>query len=319
MKIAILDDYQDVVRGLDCFSLLKDHEVTIFQNRAVGLGQLAIRLRPFEVLVLNRERSKLSRALLEKLPNLKLIAQTGKVSGNIDLDAARECGISIIEGTGDPTAPAELTWALIMAASRKIPQYSQHLQEGVWQWSSIHPQHNQLGRALKGRLLGIWGYGRIGQLLARYARAFDMRVRVWGSAESRARASADGLVACNSKEELFEQADILSLHLRLHPATHSIVKLSDLQRMKPDALLVNTSRAELVEADALITALDQGHPGAAALDVFETEPLPLDHPLRKHENVLLTPHLGYVEKDSYELYFGDAFRGILGFVGGENR
>ena len=166
MKIAILDDYQDVVRSLDCFSLLEDHEVTVFQNRAVGLGQLAIRLRPFEVLVLNRERTKLPRALLEKLPHLKLIAQTGKVSGHIDLDAARECGISIIEGQGDPTAPAELTWALIMAASRKIPQYSQHLQEGLWQWSSIHPQHNQLGRNLKGRRLGIWGYGRIGQLIA---------------------------------------------------------------------------------------------------------------------------------------------------------
>lgn len=313
MKIAILDDYQDVVRGLDCFSLLKDHEVTVFQNRAVGLGQLAIRLRPFEVLVLNRERSKLPRALLEKLPNLKLIAQTGKVSGNIDLDAARELGINIIEGTGDPTAPAELTWALIMAASRKIPQYSQHLQEGIWQWSSIHPQHNQLGRTLKGRSLGIWGYGHIGLCVARYARAFDMRVCVWGSAESRTRASADGLIACHSKQELFEQADIVSLHLRLHPSTQGIVTLADLQSMKPDALFINTSRAELVEAGALITALDQGRPGAAALDVFETEPLPLDSPLRNRENVLLTPHLGYVEKDSYELYFGDAFRGVLGF------
>lgn len=313
MKIAILDDYQDVVRGLNCFSLLKDHEVTVFQNRAVGLGQLAIRLRPFEVLVLNRERSKLPRALLEKLPNLKLIVQTGKVSGNIDLDAARDLGISIIEGTGDPTAPAELTWALIMAASRKIPQYSQHLQEGIWQWSSIHPQRNQLGRALRGRLLGIWGYGRIGQRVARYARAFDMRVCVWGSAESRAHASADGLIACHSKQEFFEQADILTLHLRLHPRTQGIVTLADLQSMKPDALFINTSRAELVEAGALITALDQGHPGATALDVFETEPLPLDSPLCNRENVLLTPHLGYVEKDSYELYFGDAFRGVLGF------
>ncbi len=313
MKIAILDDYQDVVRSLDCFSLLKDHEVTVFQNRAVGLGQLAIRLRPFEVLVLNRERTKLPRALLEKLPHLKLIAQTGKVSGHIDLDAARECGISIIEGQGDPTAPAELTWALIMVASRKIPQYSQHLQEGLWQWSSIHPQHNQLGRVLKGRRLGIWGYGRIGQLVARYAQVFGMQVDVWGSAESRAKASADGLNTCATKEEFFKQVDILTLHLRLTPTTRGIVQLSDLQAMKPDALFVNTSRAELVEADALITALDQGHLSAAALDVFETEPLPLDSPLRKHEKVLLTPHLGYVEKDSYELYFGEAFRGILGF------
>lgn len=313
MKIAILDDYQDVVRGLACFNLLGEHEVKVFNNRAVGLGQLAIRLQQFEALVLIRERTVLSRALLSKLPNLKLISQTGKVSGNIDLEAAADFGITIVEGIGDPTAPAELTWALIMAASRKIPQYAQHLQEGVWQAASLYPQHNQLGRVLKGRQLGIWGYGRIGKLVAGYAHAFGMQVLIWGSEASRQQAQQDGFSAAASKQQFFESSDIISLHLRLNEVTRHIVQLSDLQSMKTDALLVNISRAELIAQDALLTALSQDRPGAAALDVFENEPLPADYPLRHRENVLLTPHIGYVEKDSYELYFGCAFQNILDF------
>lgn len=313
MKIAILDDYQDTIRHLDCFSLLKEHEVKVFNNHAVGLGQLAIRLAPFEALVLIRERTVLSRALLSKLPKLKLISQTGKVAGNIDVNAAQELGITILEGTGDPTAPAELTWALIMASSRKITNYAAHLQDGLWQTASIHPQHNQLGRVLKGRQLGIWGYGRIGKLVAGYARAFGMRVAVWGSEASRLQAEQDGYQSSTSKQAFFETSDIISLHLRLHPATHGIVQLSDLQAMKADALFVNTSRAELVATDALTTALATGRPGFAALDVFENEPLPKDSILMNKENVLLTPHLGYVEKDSYELYFGSAFQNILNY------
>jgi len=313
MKIAILDDYQDAVRHLDCFSLLKEHEVKVFNNHAVGLGQLAIRLAPFEALVLIRERTVLSRALLSKLPKLKLISQTGKVAGNIDVNAAQELGITILEGTGDPTAPAELTWALIMASSRKITNYAAHLQDGLWQTASIHPQHNQLGRALKGRQLGIWGYGRIGKMIAGYARAFGMRVAVWGSEASRLQAEQDGHQSSTSKQAFFETSDIISLHLRLHPATRGIVQLSDLQAMKADALFVNTSRAELVATDALTTALATGRPGFAALDVFENEPLSKDSILMNKENVLLTPHLGYVEKDSYELYFGAAFQNILNY------
>lgn len=313
MKIAILDDYQDTVRHLDCFSLLKEHEVKVFNNHAVGLGQLAIRLAPFEALVLIRERTVLSRALLSKLPKLKLISQTGKVAGNIDVNAAQELGITILEGTGDPTAPAELTWALIMASSRKITNYAAHLQDGLWQAASIHPQHNQLGRVLKGRQLGIWGYGRIGKMIAGYARAFGMRVAVWGSEASRLQAEQDGHQSSTSKQAFFETSDIISLHLRLHPATRGIVQQSDLQAMKADALFVNTSRAELVATDALTTALASGHPGFAALDVFENEPLPKDSILMNKENVLLTPHLGYVEKDSYELYFGTAFQNILNY------
>lgn len=313
MKIAILDDYQDVVRGLNCFSLLHEHEVKVFNNRAVGLGQLAIRLQQFEALVLIRERTILNRPLLSKLPNLKLISQTGKVSGNIDLDAAAEFGIQVVEGTGDPTAPAELAWVLIMASSRKIPQYAQHLQEGVWQTASLHARYNQLGRVLKGRQLGIWGYGRIGKLVANYARAFGMQVLIWGSETSRQQAQQDGFIAATSQQQFFESSDIISLHLRLNDATRHIVQLGDLQRMKPDALFVNISRAELVAQDALLTALSQGRPGSAALDVFENEPLPTDYPLRQRENVLLTPHLGYVEQDSYELYFGRAFQNIIEF------
>jgi D-3-phosphoglycerate dehydrogenase len=313
MKIAILDDYQDVVRSLDCFNLLKEHEVKVFNNRAVGLGQLAIRLQQFEALVLIRERTNLNRALLSKLPNLKLISQTGKVSGNIDLEAAREFGITVLEGIGDPTAPAELTWALIMASSRKISQYSNLLQEGVWQMASLHPQYNQLGRVLKGRQLGIWGYGRIGKLLAGYGQAFGMQVIIWGSEASRKQALADGLKVATSKQDFFASSDIISLHLRLNQQTKHVVQLEDLLSMKTDALLVNTSRAELIAPNALVQAVIQGRPGWVALDVFENEPLAADSLLRGKDNILLTPHLGYVEKDSYELYFQAAFQNILRF------
>ena len=316
MKIAILDDYQDVVRQLSCFDLLKDHEVKVFNNTAVGIGQLAIRLQPFDAVVLIRERTRLSRALMQKLPNLKLISQTGKVAGNIDIPAAHELGIAIAEGTGDPTAPAELTWTLIMAASRKLTSYAQLLQDGVWQTSSLHPEHNQLGRVLKHRTLGIWGYGKIGKLIADYAKAFGMQVLVWGREPSRAQAAHDGLLVAASKEAFFAECDIISMHLRLKDATRGIVSQADLALMKPDALFVNTSRAELVQAGALEAALDSGSPGFAAIDVFESEPVARNHPLLHRENVLATPHLGYVEQSSYELYFRIAFQNIVDFANG---
>ena len=316
MKIAILDDYQDVVRQLDCFQLLKDHEVKVFHNRAIGVGQLAIRLAQFDALVLIRERTKLTRQLLQRLPNLKLISQTGKVSGNIDVETTKELGIAIAEGIGDPTAPAELTWALIMAASRRLTNYASLLQQGTWQASSIRPPHNQLGRVLKKRTLGIWGYGKIGKLVAGYGKAFGMHVVVWGREGSLAQAVADGYQAASSKEAFFAEADVISMHLRLNDATRGIVKQSDLETMKADALFVNTSRAELVEPEALLKALVGGRPGFAAIDVFESEPITPDHPLLRRENVLATPHLGYVEKDSYELYFSVAFQNILDFAQG---
>ena len=314
MKIAILDDYQDAVRQLDCFQILREHEVKVFNNRAVGLGQLAIRLAPFDAIVLIRERTVLNRALLAKLPNLKVISQTGKVSGNIDLDAAKEFGVTVLEGHGDPTAPAELAWALIMASSRKIPQYSVLLQDHVWQTASLYPQWNGLGRVLKGRTLGIWGYGKIGQLVAHYAKAFGMQIQIWGSDPSRQRAQADGFTAAKSKKDFFASSDIISLHLRLNEVTRGIVDAQDLAQMKKDSLLVNISRAELIAEGALIEALDRGCPGYAAIDVYESEPLPREDALRNRENVLLTPHIGFVERDSYELYFGTAFKNLIEYA-----
>ncbi|WP_105530215.1 D-2-hydroxyacid dehydrogenase family protein [Solimicrobium silvestre] len=312
MKIAILDDVQDVVKNLSCFSLLQDHDVKIFTNSARGIGQVAIRLAPFDAIVLIRERTAMPRALLQKLPNLKLISQTGKVAGHIDLDAAAELGITIAEGIGDPTAPAELAWALIMAAMRKIPQYASNLREGTWQTVSSNPVHNTLGSRLKGKTLAIWGYGKIGQLVAGYGRAFGMQVLVWGREASREKALQDGYVVAASKEEFFTRADVLSLHLRLNEATRGIVLDSDLKRLKPSALFVNISRAELVEEGALLTAVTQGQP--AALDVFDAEPLAHDSPLLRLPNVLATPHLGYVEQQSYEIYFEAAFQNIVDYA-----
>lgn len=316
MKIAILDDYQDCVRQLECFKMLDGHEVKVFTNSARGAGQLAIRLADFDALVLIRERTVFPKTLLDKLPRLKLISQTGKVSGHIDVAAATERGITIVEGVGDPSAPAELTWALIMAASRKIPQYAANLKQGLWQTASSAPQHNSLGVLLKGKTLGIWGYGKIGRMIAGYGKAFGMRILVWGREPSRQQALQDGHQAAASKENFFSESDVVTLHLRLNDATRAAVTAADLALMKAGALFVNTSRAELVAAGALEQALQLGHPGHAALDVYETEPLPADSPLLRMENVLATPHLGYVEKDSYELYFRAAFQNVLDFANG---
>jgi D-3-phosphoglycerate dehydrogenase len=317
MKIAILDDYQDAVRGLESFRLLDGHDVKVFNSSTRGLGQLAIRLAPFDALVLIRERTAFPRALLAKLPNLKLLSQTGKVAGHIDVAAATEHGVAIAEGIGSPVAPAELTWALIMAASRKIVPYANNLKDGLWQTASINPELNGLGRVLKGRTLGIWGYGKIGHLIAGYAKAFGMQVMVWGSEKSRAAAAADGLLAATTREAFFEQADVVTLQLRLNDATRGIVTADDLARMKHDALFVNTSRAELVEEGALEAALRKGRPGQAALDVFTSEPLAADAPILKIPTVLATPHLGYVERDSYELYFRAAFENVVNFANGK--
>ncbi|MGV7208228.1 D-2-hydroxyacid dehydrogenase family protein [Oxalobacteraceae bacterium A2-2] len=316
MKIAILDDYQNATPALSCYALLKDHEVKVFNSTTRGLGQLAIRLAPYDALVLIRERTHLNRALLARLPNLKLISQTGKLAGHVDVAAATEMGIAIAEGIGSPTAPAELTWALIMAAARRILPYASNLKDGLWQTASINPALNGLGFVLKGRTLGIWGYGKIGKLVAGYGRVFGMQVLVWGSQASRDAAVADGYLAAASREAFFEQADVLSLHLRLNAATRGIVKAADLARMKPEALFVNTSRAELVEDGALEHALQQGRPGQAALDVFTSEPLAPDSPLLRIPTVLATPHLGYVERDSYELYFRHAFQNVVDFFNG---
>lgn len=311
MKIAILDDVQDVVKNLHCFTLLAQHEVKVFTTSASGVGQLAVRLAPFEAVVLIRERTHFPRALMRKLPKLTLICQAGAASGHIDLAAAQECGITVMEGVGDPTAPAELTWTLIMAAMRKVPQYASNLRNGLWQRASIYPEFNGLGSRLNGKTLGIWGYGKIGQLVAGYGRAFGMQVLVWGSETSRTKALADGYHAAPTKAEFFSEADVLTLHLRLTEATRCCVGAADWVMMKPGSLFVNTSRFELVDLDGFLQAMQSGQ--AAALDVFDLEPLAINSPLFRFPNLLLTPHLGYVEQESYEIYFSAAFQNILNY------
>ncbi len=320
MNIIILDDYQDAVRKLDCANKLEGFQAKVFTNTVKGAGALAVRLRDAEVIVAIRERTVFNRALLEKLPKLRLIAQTGRVGPHIDLEACTRLGIAVAEGVGSPVAPAELTWALIMSAMRRVPQYVGNLKHGAWQQSGLKsasmPPNFGLGMVLEGKTLGIWGYGRIGQRVARYGLAFGMRVMVWGSESSRARAAGDGFETLPSREALFDDSDVLSLHLRLAEATRGIVRPADLARMKPTALLVNTSRAELIEEGALVSALNRGQPGMAAIDVFETEPILQGHPLLRLENAVCTPHIGYVEQQSYELYFGAAFDNVVAFAQG---
>ena len=320
MNIVILDDYQDAVRKLACASRLEPYPAKVYTNTVKGLGQLSVRLRDAEVIVLIRERTQLTRALIEKLPRLKMISQTGRVGAHVDVAACTERGIAVAEGVSSPVAPAELTWALIMAALRRLPQYVGNLKHGAWQQSGLKaasmPANFGLGQVLHGRVLGIWGYGRVGQIVAGYGRAFGMQVLVWGSAESMARARADGYATAHSKADFFAYADVLSLHLRLSDATRGAVRLEDLSRMKPTALLVNTSRAELIEPDALVSALNRGRPGLAAVDVFETEPILQGHALLRLENCICTPHIGYVEQDTYELMFGAAFDNVVNYLRG---
>ena len=320
MNIVILDDYQDVVRKLDCAAKLENFSAKVYTNTVKGIGQLSVRLKDADVIVLIRERTAMNRALIEKLPRLKLIAQTGRVGSHIDLTACSERGIAVAEGVGSPVAPAELTWALIMAAARRLPHYISNLKHGAWQQSGLKsssmPVNFGLGTVLKGKKLGIWGYGKIGQLVAGYGKAFGMEVQIWGSDESRVRAVKDGYLAATSREAFFENADVISVHLRLNEATQGIVTSEDLARMKPTALLVNTSRAELLEPNALIGALNRGRPGMAAVDVFESEPILQGSALLRLENCICTPHIGYVEKDSYELYFGGAFDNVVNYIRG---
>jgi len=320
MNIVILDDYQDAVRKLDCAAKLEAYPAKVYTNTIKGLGQLSVRLKDADILVLIRERTALNRALIEKLPRLKLIAQTGRVGSHIDLEACTEHGIAVAEGVGSPVAPAELTWALIMSAARRLPQYIGNLKHGAWQQSGLKaasmPPNFGLGTVLRGKTLGVWGYGRIGQLVAGYGKAFGMQVMVWGSEASRDKAVADGHAAAPSREAFFSESDVLTLHLRLTDQTRHIVEADDLNRMKPTALLVNTSRAELIDTSVLIQGLNRGRPGLAAVDVFESEPILQGSALLRLENCICTPHIGYVEKESYELYFGAAFDNVVNFIRG---
>jgi D-3-phosphoglycerate dehydrogenase / 2-oxoglutarate reductase len=321
MNIVILDDYQDAVRKLPCASKLDEYQAKVYTNTVKGIGQLSVRLKDADIIVLIRERTQLSRQLIEKLPRLKMISQTGRVGSHIDVAACSERGIAVAEGVGSPIAPAELTWALIMAAQRRLPHYISSLKHGAWQQSGLKtasmPPNFCLGTTLKGRTLGLLGFGKIAQLVAGYAKAFGMNVIVWGRETTLARAQGLGFATAASSEELFATSDVLSMHLRLNEDTVGCVRLADLSLMKPTALLVNTARAELIEQDALIAALNRGRPGMAAVDVFESEPILQGHALLRLENCICTPHIGYVEQDSYELYFSAAFDNVLNFIKGQ--
>ncbi|SEF64451.1 D-2-hydroxyacid dehydrogenase family protein [Marinobacterium lutimaris] len=311
MKIAVLDDYQDAVRSLDCYPLLAEQEVLVLNQTYSDPADLATHLQGVEALVLIRERTQISEALLKLLPDLKVISQTGKISNHIDPALCEKYGIEILEGRGSPVAPSELCWSLILAASRHLPAYVANLDADNWQQSGPLG----LGRTLEGLQLGIWGYGKIGQRIARYADAFGMNICVWGSETSRQKAEEDGYTAADSKAEFFRSSDVLSLHLRLNDATRGIVTRTDLAQMKADSLFVNISRAELVEPGALLAELQQHPSKRAALDVFDSEPAtPSTDPLLALPNALCTPHIGYVEKNSYELYFRIAFENLLGWI-----
>jgi D-3-phosphoglycerate dehydrogenase / 2-oxoglutarate reductase len=321
MNIVILDDYQDVVRKLDCAQLIAPYPCKVYTNSAKGTGQLALRLRDADVLVTIRERTQISKLLLDKLPRLKLISQTGRVGAHIDVPACTERKIAVAEGLSSPQAPAELTWALIMAASKRLPQYITNLKHGVWQQSglrsSLLPTNFALPSSLHGKTLGIMGYGRIGRLVAQYGRAFGMNVITWGGrAASAQRAQEDGVHVVESKQALMQQSDVLTLHLRLTPETEKCISQADLKGMKPTAIFVNTARAELLQTEALVSALNHGRPGMAAIDVYESEPLLQGYALLRLENCICTPHLGYVEKENYETYFESAFKNVVNFIEG---
>jgi D-3-phosphoglycerate dehydrogenase len=309
MKVAILNDYQRAVPTLACFAELRAHEVEVFTDNEQDEERLAQRLANFDAIVLIRERTRVTASLLARLPKLKLLVQTGKVGPHIDLEACRARGITVCDAGGSPIAAAELTFALMLMAMRNLLAESERLHKGLWQGS--------LGRALAGRRLGLLGFGKIAQRVARYAAAFDMQVSVWGRESSRERAQAAGLKTTASLPEIFGACDIVSAHLRLNDGTRGLVTFELLSAMRPDAVFVNTSRAELVEPEALLRALRNGRPGQAAIDVFEHEPvMDAAHPLLKLPNLVATPHIGFVERDTYERYFGDAFGAVNAFAAG---
>jgi D-3-phosphoglycerate dehydrogenase len=311
MKVSILDDYQDAVRTLACFKKLDGHDVTVWTDHTQDLDTLAERLRDTEALVLIRERTKIAAPLLDRLPKLRMISQRS-VYPHIDVDACTRRGVVLSSNLRSDTlsyGTAELTWALALAAMRQIPQQVSALKSGKWQVG--------LGATIRGKTLGIYGYGRIGGVVAGYGKAFGMNVLVWAREASLARARSDGYSIAPGKEAFFERCDVLSLHMRLVAETRGIVSAADLARMKPTALLVNTSRAGLIEPGALEAALRAGRPGMAAVDVYESEPLSDgNHPLLTLGNAVCTPHIGYVTRDEYEIQFTDIFDQIVAFAGG---
>ena len=311
MKIAVIDDYQNAFKTLKCFPMLNTHEVQIYTDPETDLDKIADRLKDADAVVLTQQRTYFPRSLIEKLPKLKLIGQTGRAATHIDLAACTEKGIVVSAGgSGNSNATAELTWGLILSALRNLPLEVKRLQEGHWQ--------STLGIGINGKTLGIYAYGKIGSIVAAVGKAFGARVLCWGREGSTGRARAAGLEVAMSREAFFAEADILSLHLPLNKDTRGIVTRGDLARMKPTALLVNASRSGLIEKGALEEALQAGRPGKAAVDVYDQEPvLGANHPLLKMANVTCTPHLGYVTRESYEEYYAVVVDDILAFAAGK--
>lgn len=312
MKISILDDYHDTIRTLACFAKLKDYDVTVWTDHVQDVDILAERLKDTEVLVLIRERTQIRGPLLERLGKLKLISQRSAYP-HIDIDACTRHGVLVCSSQHADTpsyAAAELTWGLILAAMRHIPQQMAALKTGKWQ--------SGVGNSLRGKTLGIYGYGRIGRVVAGYGKAFGMEVLVWAREMSLALARKHGYRVARAKDEFFEKSDIISLHMRLVDATKGIVTAADLALMKPTALIVNTSRAALLEQGAMVDALRAGRPGWAAIDVFEEEPVVnRSHPLLLMDNVVCTPHIGYVTRDEFDIQFADIFDQITAYCSGQ--
>lgn len=311
MKVHILDDWFDTLRGLPCFEKLADHEVTVWTDHVEDTDTLAERLQDAEVLVLFRERTKVTRDLLKKLPNLKLISQRS-VYPHVDVEACTDHGVLLCSNMhgGTPSyAAAELTWALIMAGMRDLPAQMASVKAGRWQAG--------VGKTLRGRQLGLYGYGRIARAVSGYAEAFGMNVVWWSSDEGRARAQTDGMTVAANREAFFASSDVVSVHVRLKPDTRGIITASDFAQMQPGALFVNTSRAGLIVPGALLAALNAGHPGKAAIDVFDIEPLsdPND-PLLMHPNLIATPHIGFVTEDEFDLQFADIFDQVNAYTKG---
>ena len=309
MHIVISDDYQNSIRQLACFEKAKNHTVEIFNDTVSGVDALAERFKDAEAIVLIRERTVINKALLDRLPKLKVISQTGKIASHVDLDACKEKGIVVMDGRGSGAATAELNMLLILAALRKLVDEVNRLKDGQWQ--------GYVGSQLSGKVLGVYGFGRIGKQVCELGKAFGAKPLVWGRESSLEKAKQAGYDIASTKEEFFRNSDIVCLQLRLNDQTRGIVKASDLAMMKPTSLLVNASRAELIEAGALEAGLKLGRPGYAAVDTYESEPvLGADHPLLHLSNCLCTPHIGFVEKDNYEAYFGIAFDNINAYAAG---
>lgn len=309
MKITILDDYQNSIEKLECFEILKGQNVEILNENEKNPDKLSTLISETEILVLTRERTEITEELLSKLPKLKLISQTGKISNHLDINVCTKHKVAVAEGVGSPIAPAELTWALLLNTVRQIPQAIEGMKNGKWQIN--------IGTTISGKTLGIWGYGKIGQKIAQYGKAFGAKILVWGSESSRIKAVKDGFELADTKEFFFSNADIITLHLRLNNNTFGIVKESDLQSMKENAVLINAARAELIEKEGLLNVLKSGKKLYVGVDVYENEPIyDKNYELLRMDNVVCTPHLGYVEQNSYELYFRKAFENVINFING---